>query len=152
MFILIVWKTSDKKLLCIIFSLIYICLDLHNKSDFHKQLCTKVAHFCAKWLHHENLGKIRTYQVPCQPELWKDYPIIEESVKPDRENSRFLYVGFYFTQYSVSRSKTPWTNVYINFKKTKTQLAGDVKSPDGRGNCKCAGNILCLRKRVYTIP
>ena len=108
MFILIVWKTSDKKLLCIIFSLIYICLDLHNKSDFHKQLCTKVAHFCAKWLHHENLGKIRTYQVPCQPELWKDYPIIEESVKPDRENSRFLYVGFYFTQYCVSRSKMPW--------------------------------------------
>ena len=61
--------------------LIYICLDFHQKYVFHRPLhlyVLEVQHSC-QWLHYENLGKIRTYYEPIQPDL---------------EYSRFLYTVF----------------------------------------------------------
>ena len=70
---LIVWETFDQsKVVVYMFSLIYICLDFHEKYVFHKPLCivSEVQYIC-QWLHYDNLWKIRTCWEPYQPELWK---------------------------------------------------------------------------------
>ena len=150
MFILIVGKTSDKKLLCTFYIcfLWFTCVWIFTKNLFSRNNKLKSTTFFCQWLHHDNLG---------QPELWKNYLIIEEPVQPDLKNSRFLYVGFYFTQYLVSRSKTPWRNVYINFKKTKTQLAemiwvlGMWNLWRGGGTANVPVIFFVLRKRVWLV-
>ena len=55
MFILIVWKTSDKKWLCIKFSSIYVCLDFHYKSVFHNnKISTFLSQMVTPWKPRKN--------------------------------------------------------------------------------------------------
>ena len=50
-------KNFWQKVTVCMFSLIYICLDFHEKYVFHVLV---IQYFC-QWLHYDNLWKIWTY-------------------------------------------------------------------------------------------
>ena len=76
LWILVVWKTSTKKLLCYVLELWFTFVWIFTRNLFSISNCVSVAQLFCQWLPYDNFGKIRTYQVPNQPWIVKNDPII----------------------------------------------------------------------------